>query len=153
MAVSVVRYFNVFGTRMDPEGYGSVIARFISQALDGAPLTVYGDGTQSRTFTHVSDAVEATYRAGTMDAALGEAFNVGGREEITILELAERIRRAAGSDSPVVLVPYEQAFGPGFADTHRRVPSVDKAGRLLDWSPTVSLEAGLPELLAERETP
>jgi UDP-glucose 4-epimerase len=150
MAVSVVRYFNVFGTRMNPNGYGSVLARFVTQAVSGDSLTVYGDGRQTRTFTHVADAVEATVRTGTLEQALGEAFNVGGREEVSILDVAERVREAAGAASGIEFVPYEAVFGPGFADTRRRVPSIGKAERILGWVPRVSLDEGLPELLAER---
>ncbi len=153
MDVSIVRYFNIFGTRMDPNGYGSVVARFLTQALSGSPLTVHGDGLQTRTFTHVSNAVEATVRCGSMSAAIGEVFNVGGLQEISVVELAEVIRRMTGTTAGIVHVPYDEAYGPGFADTRRRVPDVDKAARLLDWTPDVSLEQGLAELIAERAAP
>lgn len=150
LVVSVVRYFNIFGTRMNPNGYGSVVARFLTQALDGQPLTVHGDGLQTRTFTHVSDAIEATVRCGTASAAVGEVFNVGGRKEIPVIELAEVIRRLTGATGEIVHIPYEQAYGPGFADTRRRVPDIGKAERLLDWHPQTTLEDGLAELIAER---
>jgi UDP-glucose 4-epimerase len=150
LPVTIVRYFNVFGTRMDPQGYGSVIARFLTQALAGESLTVYGDGRQTRTFTHVSDAVEATIRAATLPQAVGEAFNVGGRLEVSINDLAERIRRVTASAAPITHVPYDEAYGPGFADTRRRVPDIAKAFRVLGWEPLVELDAGLGELVAER---
>jgi UDP-glucose 4-epimerase len=150
LAVSIVRYFNIYGPRMDPAGYGSVIARFLTQALAGQPLTVYGDGAQSRTFTFVDDAVEATVRAATWDVALGEVFNVGGRTEYTINQLAQAILEATGSDSEVTRQPYEDVYGPGFAETRRRVPDIAKATRILDWSPRVALADGLATLLSER---
>ncbi len=151
--VSVVRYFNVFGTRMDPEGYGSVIAKFLSQALAGDDITVYGDGEQTRTFTHVDDAVEATILAGTLPQATGQAFNVGGKKEYSINDLARRILRVTGSSSPIVHVPFLAAYGPGFAETRRRVPDITKALRVLGWEPRIGLEAGLSALVAEREQP
>lgn len=150
MEVSVVRYFNVYGRRMDPAGYGSVIARFMTQALAGEPLTVYGDGMQTRTFTHVSDAVDATVRAGTLEPALGEAFNVGGRTEYRIADLAAMVRDVTGSSSDIVRVPYEDAYAPGFADTRRRVPDVSKAREVLGWEPGIRLEDGLADLVTER---
>jgi UDP-glucose 4-epimerase len=149
LEVSIVRYFNIFGTRMHPDGYGSVIARFVTQARAGVPITVHGDGLQTRTFTHVTDAVEATLRCGQMGQALGQAFNVGGRNEVSVLDLAEMIKRLAASDSTITFVPYDEAFGPGFADTRRRVPNIDKAKRLLGWEPTVTLEDGLREILSD----
>ena len=150
VAVSIVRYFNIYGPRMDPAGYGSVVAKFVTQAVTGQPLTVYGDGDQTRSFTHVSDAVEATVRAATWSEAVGEVFNVGGRTEYSINALAEKVRRVADVDAEVVHVPYDEAYGPGFAETRRRVPDISKAGRVLDWTPLVSLDDGLRELLAER---
>jgi len=150
LSVSIVRYFNVYGTRMDPNGYGSVIARFIDQALAGEPLTIHGDGDQSRCFTHVAEAVEATVRAGFRDEALGEAFNVGSPFEHTINDLAARVIAASASASGTVRVPYRDAFGERFEDTRRRVPDVAKAERLLDWRATITLDQGLPAILAER---
>jgi UDP-glucose 4-epimerase len=153
LQVSVVRYFNIFGPRMNPDGYGSVVARFVTQAGAGAPLTVHGDGLQTRTFTHVSDAVEATLRCAWLPGALGEVFNVGGLREIPIIELAGLIQSLSGTAAPVVHVPYDEAFGPGFADTRRRVPDITKARRILDWEPLVSLEDGLAELLQSGGSP
>jgi len=150
LAVSIVRYFNVYGTRMDAGGYGSVIARFVDQAIAGVPLTVHGDGEQTRCFTHVAEAVDATVRAGELDAALGEAFNVGSAFEHSINDLAARVLGATGSASTVVRVPYEEAFGARFADTRRRVPDVAKAERLLGWRARTTLDDGLPEVVADR---
>ena len=152
LPVSIVRYFNIYGPRLDPAGYGSVMARFLSQALADEPLTVHGDGGQSRCFTYVTEAVEATLRAGTVPAALGQVYNVGSAFEITIAELARRVIAATASASPVTFVPYDLAFGPGFADTRRRVPDTTKAWRELGWRAEVDLAAGLAQLIAERRS-
>lgn len=150
LSVSIVRYFNVYGTRMDPNGYGSVIARFIDQALAGEPLTVHGDGEQTRCFTHVDEAIEATLRAGMRDEALGEAFNVGSPFEHTINDLAARVLTATGAASETVHIPYRDAYGDRFADTRRRVPDVAKAERLLGWRARITLDGGLPAIIDER---
>lgn len=150
LSMSIVRYFNVFGPRMDPVGYGSVIARFLSQALVGEPLTVHGDGEQSRCFTYVTEAVDATLRAGTRREALGEALNIGSPFEHTINDLARRVVALTGSGSEILHVPYERAYGAGFADTRRRVPAVAKAAQLLGWRAGITLDEGLPLLLDER---
>lgn len=153
LPVSAVRYFNVYGPRMDPAGYGSVIARFVTQALAGEPLTLHGDGEQTRCFTFVSEAVDATWRAGTSDAALGEAFNVGHPREVTIRDLAAEIIALAGSSSPMTYVPYVDAYGAGFADTRRRVPDVRKAEQRLGFRAVVPLAQGLAAVIAERIAP
>jgi UDP-glucose 4-epimerase len=150
LPVSIVRYFNIYGPRMDPAGYGSVIARFMTQALAGDPLTVYGDGQQTRCFTYVSEAVDATIRCGTSAAALGEVYNIGSQYELTIDELAANIRQAVGSKSSIVHVPYEEVFGRGFADTRRRVPDVTKAREQLDWSARIAVDEGLGLTLRSR---
>lgn len=150
LAVAAVRYFNVYGPRMDPAGYGSVVARFVSQALAGEPLTIHGDGQQSRCFTYVAEAVEATILAGTRDEALGQAFNVGHEAEVTIQTLAERIVAVTGSSSPLAFVPYDAAYGAGFADTRRRVPSVEKAATQLGFRARVGLDDGLRTVVDER---
>jgi len=150
LAVSAVRYFNVFGPRMDPAGYGSVIARFVTQALAGETLSVHGDGEQSRCFTYVNEAVEATVLAGTRSEALGEAFNVGHPREHTIRHLADRVIALTGSPSQVALVPYEAVYGPSFADTRRRVPDVSKAAKRLGFQANVTLDEGLAAVIAER---
>ncbi len=147
LAVSVVRYFNAYGPRLDPAGYGSVVARFIGQALAGEPLTVHGDGQQTRTFTYVADTVRATILAGTQPAALGEVFNVGAEVEITIEELAREIVARSGSRSQIVYQPYAEVFGPHFADPRRRVPDASKARRLLGYSAQVPLGEGLARTL------
>jgi UDP-glucose 4-epimerase len=151
LRVSIVRYFNIYGPRMDPAGYGSVIAKFLTQGLAGEPITVFGDGQQSRTFTYVDDAVEATLRAATRDPALGQVFNVGGRTEYTMNALAEIVRGATGERSEITHMAYDAVYGAGFAETRRRVPDIAKAKALLDWEPHVRLADGLQRLIAERQ--
>jgi UDP-glucose 4-epimerase len=143
LPVSVVRYFNAYGPRLDPRGYGSVVARFISQALAGEALTIHGDGRQSRSFTFVADTVAGTILAGTRPEAIGQAFNIGHGQETTIAELAGQIVALTGARSTITYLPYEAAYGPNFADCRRRVPDIDKARRLLGFVPQVPLDEGL----------
>jgi len=150
LPVSIVRYFNAYGPRMDPAGYGSVIARFVTQALAGAPLTVHGDGEQSRCFTFVAETVDATVRAGTDPRAVGEVFNVGSAFHCTINALARLILDATGSASSIAHVPYETAYGKGFADARHRVPDIAKAEAVLGWRATVPLAEGIARVVAER---
>lgn len=142
LEVSVVRYFNIFGPRCDPGGYG-VLARFVSQALRGEPLTVFGDGEQRRSFTYVSDAVRATLLAGQSREALGEAFNVGSSVEISINDAAQRVLGLTGSKSIVHHQQHQEVFGPRFEDTRRRVPDVQKAERLLGFTAEVGINEGI----------
>lgn len=148
LGVSIVRYFNAYGPRLHPDGYGSVVARFIVQALAGEPLTVHGDGRQSRAFTFVADTVRGTLLAGTEAAALGEAFNIGGDTETSIEDLARTIVALTGSPSPISFQPYEAAYGPNFADPQRRLPDVSKARRLLGFGAQVPLAEGLARTIA-----
>jgi UDP-glucose 4-epimerase len=148
LRVSIVRYFNSYGPRIDESGYGSVIARFVTQGLAGTPITVHGDGKQTRCFTYVTDTVEGTLLAARRKEALGSVFNVGSLQETTILDLAKTIRDLLGSSSPITLVPYEEAYPTGFQDTPRRVPDLSRAREILGYSPTVSLEKGLAATLA-----
>jgi UDP-glucose 4-epimerase len=143
LPVSIVRYFNSYGPRLDPRGYGSVMANFLRQAVAGEPLTVHGDGQQSRCFTYVTDTVRGTIAAGLSPAAIGKVVNLGSTRETTVLELAEMIRDYVGSRSAIQFASYESYYGPGFADTRRRVPDVSRARLLFDWEPSVTLEEGL----------
>ena len=138
LEVVIVRFFNVVGAGQTGR-YGMVLPRFVEQALSGRPITVYGDGTQSRTFTHVEDAVRATAALMDCPAATGEIVNVGGEREISILQLARLVKEVLGSSSPIVTVPYEEAYGPGFDDMPRRVPSLEKAQRLVGYRPRTEL--------------
>jgi UDP-glucose 4-epimerase len=145
--VSVVRYFNSYGPRLDPRGYGSVVANLMRQALKNEPLTVHGDGTQTRCFTYVTDTVECTVRAGLDDGAQGLVFNVGNDRETTILELAKKIIALTGSRSDVSFVSYEARYGKGFEDTVRRVPDVRRARDVLNFSAGIDLDEGLQRTL------
>jgi UDP-glucose 4-epimerase len=143
LPVVIVRYFNSYGPRLDERGYGSVVANFLRQAIAGDPITVHGDGGQSRCFTYIDDTVRGTMLAGFLPEAEGRVFNLGATRETTILELAEMLKSAVGSHSPIQPTSYESYYGPGFEDTRRRVPDVTRAREILDWAPTVSLEDGL----------
>lgn len=148
LRMSIVRYFNSFGPRLDPRGYGSVVANLLRQALAGEPLTVHGDGNQTRCFTYVDDTVEGTLRAALDDRALGQVFNVGNDHETTINDLASLIVQLTGSSSAVRRISYEERYGKGFEDTKRRVPDVQRAERVLGFRATVGLRDGLERTLA-----
>jgi len=148
LPVSVVRYFNCYGPRLNEDGYGSVVANFIRQSLLGEPITVHGDGRQTRSFTYVTDTVRGTILAGERPEALGEAFNIGNPVETAVLDLARLIKRLVGSDSPIIHVPYEDYFGQRHEDTPRRCPQIAKASRQLGFAPQVPLEEGLEHTIA-----
>jgi UDP-glucose 4-epimerase len=143
----VVRMFNTVGPRQSPE-YGMVIPRFIRQALAGEPLTIFGDGTQSRCFCHVSDVVRALLSLLEHPAAVGQVFNLGSTEEITVAELARRIIERTGSASTTEFIPYAEAYGVGFEDMHRRLPDTTKVRTLIGWAPERDLEQILEETIA-----
>jgi UDP-glucose 4-epimerase len=143
LPVAIVRYFNAYGPRLDPQGYGSVVARFLGQALAGEPLTVHGDGTQSRCFTYVSDTVAGTVRAARTPEAQGSVFNLGTEVETTIDELARLIIELTGSTSEIERVSYERAYGATFEDAPRRRPDITRARTILGWEPRVELRDGL----------
>jgi UDP-glucose 4-epimerase len=135
----IVRLFNTVGPRQTGQ-YGMVVPTFIKQALTARPITIHGDGTQSRCFTDVGDVVGALI--GLMDhpGAVGEVFNVGSNEEVTIQELAERVKALTGSSSEIVHIPYEKAYGQGFEDMPRRIPDISKIGGLIGYRPRKSLD-------------
>ena len=143
LPVSVVRYFNSYGPRLDEEGYGSVVARFVAQALRGEPMTVFDDGQQTRCFTYVSDTVKGTLLAGTVPGAAGKVFNIGSDREICIADLARLVRSLTVSQSEIVYLPAGQAYGSRFEETRRRRPDVRRARDLLGFTAQVSLEEGL----------
>lgn len=138
LPVVVVRLFNTVGPRQTGR-YGMVLPRFIKAALADRPIEVYGDGTQTRCFCHVADAVEALVRLQRSPAALGEIVNVGSDEEIAIRDLAALVVRTLGSKSEVVRIPYDQAYAPGFEDMQRRRPMIDKCQRLTGFRPATPL--------------
>lgn len=139
------RFFNTVGPRQSG-AYGMVLPRFVASAIKGEPITVYGDGSQSRVFCHVSDAVDGILRIFFNDRALGEAFNIGGEEEVTIGELANRVIKVTSSNSKVVFVPYKEAYPPGFEETMRRVPDTTKLRNFTGWKPQFSLDAIIKDI-------
>jgi UDP-glucose 4-epimerase len=137
--VTIVRLFNTVGPRQTGR-YGMVLPNFIEQALQNAPLTVFGDGKQSRCFGYVGDVVEALVRITKSACVTGEVLNIGNDREISIGNLAELVRERTGSRSEIVYLPYERAYGPDFEDMFRRVPSLDKLQRLIGYRPCTPLE-------------
>ncbi len=148
LRMSIVRYFNSYGPRLDPRGYGSVVANLMRQAIDNEPLTVHGDGSQTRCFTYVDDTVEGTLRAALDLRGEGKIFNVGNDHETSIIDLATTIIAMTGSSSAVQHISYEQRFGKGFEDTKRRIPDVQRARTVLDFNAGISLQDGLQRTLA-----
>jgi UDP-glucose 4-epimerase len=146
LPVVIVRFFNTVGPRQTGR-YGMVVPRFVRQALDGQPITVYGDGCQSRAFADVEDAVRAMIALSRAPEAIGQVFNVGSGQEVTISELAERVKTLAGSRSPIVLVPYDEAYQPGFEDLRRRVPDIRKAEAFVGYRPEIALDETLQRVI------
>ena len=146
LEVVITRLFNTVGPRQTG-AYGMVIPRFVVQALRNDPITVFGDGTQTRTFTFVKDVVKALMVLMASDQAVGEVINVGGVEEITILDLAKKIIELTSSSSEIKLISYEEAFGKDFEDMQRRVPSTDKLNRIAGFAPDKSLDFILTEVI------
>ena len=144
----VVRLFNTVGPRQSP-AYGMVIPRFIRQALAGDPITVYGDGNQTRCFAHVTDVVDALLRLLEHPGAVGEVFNVGSSDEISMLDLAKRVVAQIGSPSEIATIPYSEAYETGFEDMQRRVPDTTRIRELVGWRPTRNLDDILDETIAE----
>ena len=139
LPVVIVRLFNTVGPRQTGR-YGMVIPRFVRQALTNQPITVYGDGTQTRTFTHVKDAVDAMIKLALHPNAPSEIFNVGGKREISIKELAFKVKELLKSNSEIVYIPYEKAYEPGFEDMRRRVPDISKVRRWIGYEPRYTLD-------------
>jgi UDP-glucose 4-epimerase len=148
LPVVVARLFNTVGPRQTGR-YGMVIPRFVAQALAGEAITVYGEGTQTRCFAHVSDVVGALVALIEQPEAQGQIFNVGNDEEVTILALAERVRALTGSRSPIRLVPYGQAYTAGFEDMLRRIPDLSKIKKLIGYQPSRKLDQILNDVIEE----
>jgi UDP-glucose 4-epimerase len=138
LPVIIARLFNTVGPRQTGQ-YGMVIPSFVQRALIGKPILVHGDGSQSRSFTHVSDVVAALIRLMAEPRAIGEVVNVGGTEEVTIKELALLVKEMTGSRSEIEFIPYEKVYGPGFEDMQRRCPDIDKIRELIGFEPKVDL--------------
>lgn len=139
LPVVIVRLFNTVGPRQTGQ-YGMVVPRFVKSAIENKPLSVYGDGTQSRCFAHVADVVDALIKLLETPACFGQVINIGNDKEITIKDLAEKVIELTGSKSEIQYVPYESVYGDGFEDMRRRVPSLEKARRLIGYNPTRTLE-------------
>jgi UDP-glucose 4-epimerase len=147
LPVVVLRYFNVYGPRLDKIDVGRVITIFMGQVLRGEPVTVIGDGTQTRCFTYIDDAIQATVAAGLSEQAVGQVINVGGAEETRIRDLAALMIRLTGSLSGITFVPQEEVYGPSFEDVPRRVPCLRRMHELLGVRAEVPLEKGLHQTI------
>lgn len=146
LPVVIFRLFNTVGPRQQGQ-YGMVLPRFVQWALNNETIQVYGDGAQSRCFGNVHDVVDAIQRLSEVPDAVGQVFNIGNDEEITILQLAERVRERAHSQSAIQLIPYEEAYEPGFEDFRRRVPDVSKLNRYTGWKPTTTLNETIDQII------
>ena len=144
--MTIARLFNTVGPRQTGH-YGMVIPRFVQAALENEPIDVYGDGSQSRVFCHVDDAVRAMRLLMNDETTAGDAFNVGGEGEVTIRELAERVAKATNSSSPINFIPYEKAYGQGFEDMQRRVPDTTKLRNKTGWKPSKTLDDILKDVI------
>jgi UDP-glucose 4-epimerase len=152
LPVVVGRLFNTVGPRQTGR-YGMVVPSLVRQALAGEPITVHGDGQQRRCFCHVQDVVRGMADLMEHEEATGEVFNIGSAEEITVLDLAKRVRQACDSQSEIRLVPYEDAYEHGFEDMRRRIPNTTKIEKLLQWRPTKSLDVILEDVIDFQRAP
>jgi len=151
LPVVIVRLFNTVGPRQTGQ-YGMVVPRFVQQALAGRPISVYGDGKQSRCFAHVRDVVETLPRLISHPDAVGRIYNLGTNEEVTILELAERVKALTGSKSEIEFIPYEQAYVEGFEDMRRRVPDLSRIAAAVGYKPKRSLDDILKDVIEEMQS-
>jgi UDP-glucose 4-epimerase len=151
LPVIVMRFFNTVGPRQTGQ-YGMVVPTFVRQALQGEPITVFGDGTQQRSFTYVGDVVDALLKLMVWPQAIGQVYNVGNTEEVTIRALAERIKAKTGSRSEIVLIPYDQAYEAGFEDMPRRVPDLTKIHQAIGYVPRVKLDEIIERVVEEKRT-
>ena len=149
LPVFIVRLFNTVGARQTGK-YGMVLPRFVSAALAGEPLVVHGDGTQKRCFCSVLDVVEGLIRVSRAPEAAGKVMNLGSDDEIAIGDLARRVLELTGSNSPVALKSYEEVFGPDFEDMHRRVPSLERARRLIGWKPVYTIDDIIRQVIDDK---
>jgi UDP-glucose 4-epimerase len=145
LPVIVSRFFNTIGPRQTGR-YGMVVPNFVRQAMSGKPITVFGDGKQSRCFCHVGDVIQALLKLVASPKAIGEVFNIGSTEEISIEDLAKLVKRRVGSNSEIRYIPYEQAYEEGFEDMFRRVPSVEKIGKCIGWKASTPLDATIDSI-------
>jgi UDP-glucose 4-epimerase len=148
LKVTTIRLFNTVGPRQTGR-YGMVLPRFVQSALKNEPITIYGDGTQSRVFCHVADAVRAILTIAKTDSTIGEVYNIGGVGETTIQQLAEKIIERTKSTSTITYTPYDQAYTAGYEDMQRRVPDITKIKNSLGWSPEKNLDSIIDDVAAE----
>jgi UDP-glucose 4-epimerase len=148
LPVTTVRLFNTVGPRQTGR-YGMVVPRFVQAALKNEPITIYGDGTQSRVFCHVADAVAAIAAMAEIDSTIGDVFNVGGTGEITIKQLAEQVLALTGSKSEITYTPYSDAYPAGFEDIQRRVPDISKVKGAIGWEPSKDLKQIISDIAAQ----
>ncbi|MCC7449687.1 MAG: GDP-mannose 4,6-dehydratase [Anaerolineae bacterium] len=146
LPVVIFRLFNTVGPRQRGH-YGMVLPRFVQWALNQEPIQVYGDGRQQRCFGNVHDVVQAIIGLAESPQAVGQVFNIGTNEEITIYELAERVRTRTGSNSEIITIPYDQAYEAGFEDMRRRVPDVSKIKQIIGWQPTTPLDETIDQII------
>jgi UDP-glucose 4-epimerase len=147
LPATVARFFNTVGPRQTSR-YGMVLPTFVRQALAGEPITVYGHGRQSRCFGYVGDIVEVLVRMVKSPRVAGEILNIGNDREISIRDLAQMVKERTRSRSEIVYVPYDQAYGPGFEDMYRRIPSLEKLERIIGMRPTTPLETMIDSVIA-----
>jgi UDP-glucose 4-epimerase len=147
LPIRIVRFFNTVGPRQVGH-YGMVVPRFVSAALKNEPLSVYGSGEQIRCFCHVDDAVRALLLVMDSEKAVGEVFNVGNNQQITIADLAKKVIELTGSSSSIEKIPYEKAYPEGFEDMQRRVPDISKIKQVLGWSPEINLDQIIKDIAA-----
>jgi UDP-glucose 4-epimerase len=143
LQVVITRYFNAYGPRLDALDHGRVITIFLGQILSGKPVTVVGDGSQTRCFSYIDDCIRATVAAGTNPAAVGGTFNIGTDRETTVKELAETMVAISGTDTPIVYVPQEEVYGKSYEDIQRRVPDITRMREILGVDPSTPLAEGL----------
>ncbi len=148
LKVTTIRLFNTVGPRQTGR-YGMVLPRFVQSALKNEPITIYGDGTQSRVFCHVADAVRAIMTIAKTDSTNGEVYNVGGVGETTIKQLAEKIIERTNSTSAITYTPYDQAYTAGYEDMQRRVPDITKIKNAIGWSPENTLDSIIDDVSSE----
>jgi len=151
LPIVICRFFSTVGPRQTGR-YGMVVPTFVRQALAGEPITVFGDGTQSRSFTYVGDVVDALLKLMVEPRAVGQVFNLGNSEEVSISGRAQRIKDSTGSKSPIRLIPYEEAYEAGFEDMPRRVPDLTKIGALIGFRPKVGLDEIIQRVVADFKT-
>lgn len=147
LPMSIVRFFNAYGPKLDIEGSGRVLTRFIVQALSNKPITVIGPGKQTRCFTYVDDVIDGLIKCATLPEAEGEIFNIGNTKEITILELAKLIKKLANSKSKIVHIEPRSIYGSGYEDIQRRLPDIAKARKILGYQPTIEIEEGVQKTI------